>query len=234
MFQRLKAIQIFLCAASLFVIGCVGTSDPQYSNDTNQTNASDTFTSSDTSADTTSPETDDTSPQATSTLDLLYISGHLGTYRDCPEEAYDPDAAPVAGDIDGAACPDGVDCPGILNCTPAQVTLRIENIGDEGVTGINVTDVILLDADGAEHTFFPVVSQTSTTDTPFGGDLAAGDFVDVRVGFRGPYDLNALLPAADSDGFSAGAPVRVFIDAEGQAPGVLDTPTIYSQPEIDT
>lgn len=186
-------------------------------------------------------------PPPQSTLELTYISGHLGAYWDCPEQAYqpeDPTAEPadglISGDADWAACPPDVECPAMeMNCLPAQVTVRIANVGDAPVSGVNVSEVILLDAEGAEHTALPILVLTALEPGSLESVLAPGAFVDVRVDYRAPLDPAGYLQSNAGNrlsdaGMGQGVKLRVRAEAEQQEPAHVDTPELYSQPMIDT
>ena len=184
-----------------------------------------------------------------STLALTYISGHFGSYHSCPDEAFNPErpqgqasdqegerragAPELAGD-----CADPCEGGGLLNCEAAQVTLRLSNEGEVDLRGIVVRDLLVLDADDFERASLPVLAATLIQGGAFDGNLAAGQSVDLRVEFRGPLDLGALISGEEGDEElrrrNEGARLRVFMRAEGQGDARLDTPEIYTMPEVAT
>ncbi|MCB9543293.1 MAG: hypothetical protein H6703_12715 [Myxococcales bacterium] len=174
-------------------------------------------------------------PQADG-LAAVFVAGHLGSYRDCPDEAY--------GASDRAARPDGdaiidADCAeeecGLLNCEAARLTLSLRNEGERDAEGIDVIGVFVLDAAGASVAALPVVAVT-VEGQPFDGALAAGTEALVDVEFVGPLAVDALT-GADGDGLLGrpnGAPLRILLVSESHGELSLDTVAIYSLPEVDT
>jgi len=172
-------------------------------------------------------------PPEAATLELAYLSGHFGSYWDCPEEAYQPPGA--ADESNGVAasrvadCGDGDDCGGPLNCEPAQLTIQIANIGAELVDGIRVREIQVLDADGEVHTILPVVSVDTIELDAFDGVVEAGETATLRVDFRGPRSLSDLLGERVQE-----APVKIIVEVEAQNTEELITPPIHSSPIVVT
>lgn len=171
-----------------------------------------------------------------STLELTYVSGHLGSYWDCPEEAYTPAAAdrPAGESADMPASSggafadedcDGEDCGGYLNCQAAQVTLMIDNLADWQVTGLDITDVELLSDAGDVLATLPVVSFDDLDRDVFDGSLGAEEGSTFRVEFRGPHNVDFAGVGARDAAFEA-YPVRLIFEADEQEPASLDTPHI--------
>lgn len=171
-----------------------------------------------------------------STLELAFVSGHFGSYYDCPEDAFsgqgdgaperraaEPDMGAVAGD-----CADE-DCGGFLNCEAAQVTLQIENRADAGIRGIHVREIQVLDEDGKIAARLPVLSVDAVDMENYQGRLDAGQTATLRVEFQGPMHLRELL---GSDTYRT--PVRVIIEVEEQEPARLETPAIEQLGQIAT
>ncbi len=176
-------------------------------------------------------------PPEPATLELAYLSGHFGSYWDCPEEAYQPPqasedanaAAPSRRAAPGLADCGDDDCGGPLNCEPAQLTIQIANIGAEPVDGIVVREIQVLDTDGEMHTILPVVSVHTIELDVFGGVLETGETATLRVDFRGPRSLRDLLGDRVQE-----ASVKVIVDVEGQDTEELITPPIHTSPIVVT
>ncbi len=179
-------------------------------------------------------------------LDLTYVSGHLGSYGDCPERGFVLEGE-IDGDMDGdsltdedsAACEEGMEGECFLNCEDAQVTFRIDNLSAEDALDVEVVEISLLDEDGTELVQFEVLETETTMGEPFVGVVEGDAFVDVRVMFQGPRNLfqliDALRAGVDNDGLpSSYAPIRIVVDASNQDPSRLDTPDLYDLPDVDT
>lgn len=150
----------------------------------------------------------DPPPQGNQSLELAYISGHLGAYWDCPDDAMPP----RAGQPDGAAREAGApedpagliagDCAdencGFLNCEPAEVRLRVTNDGEEAVDALTVKQLQLVWGDG-DLSNNDVIGLYGPDGEAFDGVLEPGDSVDLRIEYRGPHpndvDWDQGLPA---------------------------------------
>ncbi|MEO1267612.1 MAG: hypothetical protein AAFX99_05910, partial [Myxococcota bacterium] len=227
--QRFHSLTLLLLVSlAAFWIGC-GDVDEEEEGTANVSN------------NTTGSTSNSTTPEPLpSTLELIYISGHFGSYWDCPEEAYDPDgAAPLpSGDalvVDGDCAEP---CTGLLNCESAQVSVRLSNTGDSDLTHITLLDLLIVDADQMERASLPVLTITTFDGELFDGTLAAGAQVDLRIDFRGPINLAELM-ADEQGGVSeedsgarlagpgSGAALRLIFKANDLSPVQLDTPEIY-------
>lgn len=191
----------------------------------------------------TSNGTTGSTTSAASTLELIYISGHFGSYWDCPEEAYDPnDSADDRADGVSAEDADCADpCTGFSSCESAQVSVRLTNTGDDDLANISLLDLLLLDSEQMERASLPVLLIATFEGEEFDGALAAGESVDLRIDFRGPLNLAELLEGGDDARLSGdaafpgrGAALRLIFKAAEQESIQLDTPEIYEQPPIDT
>ncbi len=163
------------------------------------------------------------------TLALTYVSGHLGSYWDCPEEAMSaPGGAPAgfdAGAAEAGDCADAEDCGGPLNCDAAMLLIQVQNTGEVGLTTLRAEDLVI-------HQTPPLASEIlAVTDAETGqapGPLAPGASMQLRVDFRGP-------PAGD---WQTQFPVEVDVvgdDAEGPAAReTLLTPGLSSLPAVAT
>jgi hypothetical protein len=170
-----------------------------------------------------------------STLDLVFIAGHLGSYWDCPNEAYtegEGDAPPAAEA--GDCAPDAEDCGGILNCEGAQLSVQITNVGEDPVSGVEVIDIAILDGSGTPHVSLPILGAYQSDGSAFDGTLDAGEAVSLRVDFRGPLEPSDYADDTSDARSRGGLPLRVKSKAEGQGPAALDTPEIEPIPAIAT
>lgn len=179
-------------------------------------------------------------------LEALYVSGHFGSYHDCPEEAFENLADPRDGDRapaairDGAApdadC-DGDDC-GLLNCEPARLMVQLENTTTADALDVEVRAVVFLDLAGEPLAELPISAVHDATGAAFEGTVAAGDVVQLDLDFVGPYNVAAMLDIMNGEGLWAGqgigATVRVeFASSSHEAPR-LETPELFSLPIVDT
>lgn len=154
------------------------------------------------------------------TIALTFVSGHLGNYWDCPEEAMSvPGGVPAGAEPGAAARDEAGDCAaedcGRLNCDAAMLLIQVENTGDVGLATLRAEDLVI-------HLAPPLASEIlAVTDAATGhapGPLAPGASMQLRVDFRGP-------PAGD---WQEQHPVEVDVigdDAEGPAAReTLETP----------
>ncbi len=179
-------------------------------------------------------------PQAPAAeLAVTFVSGHLGNYWDCPDEALalpggaDRQAGPGAGAPAEAGAPEFADCAedgcggGLLNCDQAMVIVQVENVGAHDIAALSARHLVVMLAPAVEA---EVLSVTDVeTGAPAGG-LAAGEQVQLRVTFRGPPN-----GAVDWD---ASVPVQVEIvgdaDTEGEGAAALQTPPLAGVPAVAT
>jgi hypothetical protein len=143
----------------------------------------------------------------------VFVSGHLGNYRDCPGDGYTGEVAvggstsegePVAppgeqGDF--APCMEGDEsCTNaILNCEQAQLTVSLSNLGDAIATGLQVDRVELYNLDGDKVADLPVQA-VSEQNEAYDGDLDIDESTTLRVDFQGPQNPYKLLSSGpDSD-----------------------------------
>lgn len=118
------------------------------------------------------------------TLALTFVSGHLGNYWDCPEEALSlPGGGAPGAPAERAEAGDCAEDCGLLNCDAAMVVIQVENTGDVGLATLRAEDLII-------HLAPPQASEIlAVTDAATGappGPLAPGASVQIRVDFRGP------------------------------------------------
>ena len=137
-----------------------------------------------------------------------FISGHLGSYDTCPQDAYKSGSARSqeqdgAKDIiAGGACEpadDGLGCKnggsGYFNqCEDGQVMLRLDNVGRAPGRNIALQQVLLLDAYGNVLAQLPSIDVTNdSTQLPFNGSLAEGSSKTISVSFQAPLYPDQFL-----------------------------------------
>lgn len=173
-------------------------------------------------------------------LHALFVSGHLGSYRDCPELAHeaaapqDPAQQPdAARDAD---CDSDQDTCAPLNCEPARITLTLRNESDLDAEAIHTIGLFLLDPQGRSITQLRVEAITTQDNTPFDATLPAGQEQQIHITFAGPLDLPALIaPPADArQAWQTGARLRLFLATDTHGDLTLDTVELFSLPEVDT
>lgn len=172
-------------------------------------------------------------------LSVEHVGGHLGSYRDCPEEAWENQDAPAGEAADRAAF-DAI-CEGScgpLNCEAARLTVNLINDSDVEAEGVEPVALFLLDREGIEAVELPIAAVFDTAGDPFDGHLGVGEQALVHIEFMGPLDVIALIgPPNDADGdaiWRSGAQLRLSIGAQTHDDTGLDTPPVYSLPEVDT
>lgn len=171
-----------------------------------------------------------------STVEGVFVSGHLGNYMDCPGDGYsgDLDEAARSSDApegDAGACSPGVEC-GPLNCEDGQVTLRLVNGGELTVDGLQLERVELLDENGRYVADLPLINVSNTVDGgAFDGELEPAEEVDLRVDFLGPEDLTELTGASDhqDSGF-----IRITFEADDHRDIVIPSTELYVLPSVVT
>jgi hypothetical protein len=176
-------------------------------------------------------------PPVEGDFQLTFVSGHLGNYWDCPEEANgagagtpDGTAGEAAGDAAAGACAPGFEdsCTGPLNCEAAMVIVEVRNTGEVPLGDLSIVSIELLGQDGDRETLEGLGVFSSTEPAP--GPLAPGASRQVRVEFRGP--------ASDSGNqFNGDAPERTLhIVLSGGDAGTAEvtTPAVYPLPAVAT
>jgi hypothetical protein len=168
-------------------------------------------------------------PPAESTLELAFVAGHFGSYWDCPEDAFGGDeGAPEPVADSDSSCAGPGPC-GPLNCEPGQVTLQIQNVGEEAIQGLHIAELQALGSDDEVIAVLPVLSVDATDMEDFDGSIGAGETATLRIDFQGPRTLRELV----EEGIYA-TPVRVIIEVDDQDDAELTTPPIESSPIVDT
>lgn len=179
-------------------------------------------------------------------LIATHVGGHLGSYRDCPEQAWESvgtDRPDGVAEADGARRPDA-DCAddqcGPLNCEAARLTFELSNGSDLAADGVEAVALYILDRDGAALAELPIGATLDGDGQPFGGDIAAGARALLHVEFAAPLDVDALLGPPDdanADGVRAwqsGARLHLVVGAASHEDAELITPELFSLPEVDT
>ena len=110
------------------------------------------------------------------------------------------------------------------------MSIRLTNLGDDDVSGVELVDLLLVDSDGYERASFPVV-QLLNSGASFDGDVEAGESVDLRIEFKGPYRLFELIEGA-SDQYDS--KLRLILQAPGQDTSTLETPALDMLPSVAT
>jgi hypothetical protein len=173
-----------------------------------------------------------------------FISGHLGNYWDCPQDGYsaptDASSADAGMGADVAPCEVGNDnCGGgPLNCEGAQLTIRLTNGGQADATSVEVSKIEIFDADGLSLAVLPVIGLLdATTNESFDGTLAVGQSIDLRVDYRGPTNLYALLPTDETGsrvGGTESALIEITVSAENHDDVIIDGGELFVLPAVVT
>lgn len=178
----------------------------------------------------------------------VFVSGHLGNYRDCPGDGYTGDQAlggagdrggvSPQGDIAEGACPEDVACEPILNCEDAQATVNVSNSGDADALGLQVDRVELYNSLGELVAELPVIA-TTEAGAAFDGQLDVDETLTLRIDFQGPENPYTLLNTADESGDSRFAPessgtVRIILSGDNHGEVTIEGKEIFSVPSIDT
>ncbi len=180
------------------------------------------------------------------TLEVVFLSGHLGNYIDCPEDGYTErgtDALPgePAGDEDigGGACAplepgeDSGNCGAFFNCQSAQFTIMIKNTGDVKALGVDLAKVGLLGDDGEVAATLPVGEVWDGSNRAvFDGEVDVDEEVTVTVDFLGPEDISEFVPSQNRWG--GGAALELTVDADNHDDVTIKTKEVYVMSDIAT
>ncbi len=155
-------------------------------------------------------------------LELTYVSGHLGIYADCPANT-NTGEADFAGDSASmmAPCPpDDEECNqgGFMNCESAEVTIRIRNIGNETLHGVELAELTLLASD--QSVLNSLIIETIHAPAELEDGLEPGEEVLVRVEFQGPSSNWEMITH----------PVKVLVIDSKNNGAELVTPPLDSLP----
>lgn len=170
--------------------------------------------------------------QAEGSFEATFVSGHLGSYLGCPDEAANVPASgeqgpPAAGDC--APDEEGGCGGGNFNCSAAMLRLEIVNTGDVALHGFTADPLqIMMDPPlGAEVLAIVDADSGEAIEA-----IAPGESRQIRVEFRGisPNDGRGGAFNANSEGY----PVQLVLDADEADPVPLTTPEVSPLPEIAT
>jgi len=152
-----------------------------------------------------------TEPPATDTFELIYVSGHLGSYWDCPGDALSgpattgsapmADAAAEPGFAGAAERCDGDNCggPWIMNCEHAELTIRLKNTGETTLTGLQVSQIVLMPESGEGSVESELLDATRSDGQPMATGVAPGEEIELIVQFKGlppNFDMSWFEDAA--------------------------------------
>ncbi|MFT7580909.1 MAG: hypothetical protein ACI9MR_002583 [Myxococcota bacterium] len=185
----------------------------------------------------------------TATFELVYISGHLGTYYDCSDQAI-----PTAGSLDDAVdtdgdCLEGQPCVDVVSCEHAELMVRLTNNSAVPLVGAALTDIELLFGEDETPLASVALSVTPLNGGAVADRLEPGAYRDLRVVFRGLLawgDYSAAIEAShagdaerfsdgagDQDGETNRAKIHVIF-AAGEHAEEATSPMLYPVSDIDT
>ena len=179
-------------------------------------------------------------------LKASVLSGHLGNYRDCPNDALEGvgaqgDAAGLCAEVEGE---DFDGCGGPLNCEDPMVTVSMSNGGDADALGLTVDKIELLTTSGdvvAELALIELIRLDEIDGilqvVPFDGTIeqSIGTRLDLRI--QGLNDLTILQdPGADEGARLAGTGgiIRVTFSAENHDDVIVESMELFDLPSVDT
>jgi len=162
-------------------------------------------------------------PIPSDSLELTYVSGHLGIYADCPNEApakADADFSSAEAGMMAPCPPDDEECMqgAFMNCESAEVTIRIRNIGNETLHGVDIAELTLLASDKSMLNSLSIETIHAPAELEDG--LEPGEEVLVRVEFKGPSSNWEMITH----------PVKVLVIDSQNNGAELVTPPLDSLP----
>lgn len=175
-------------------------------------------------------------------LEAVYVSGHFGSYFDCPEQGFEnlADGDRGAAAIRDGAAPDadcdGDDC-GLLNCQPGRLMVQLENTTTADALDVGARAILLLDLAGEPLAELPITAVHDSTGAAFDGIVESGGVAQLDLEFVGPYSVAAMLDIMDGGGWRAhgiGTTVRVVFESSSHDGPVIETPELFSLPPVDT
>ena len=183
-------------------------------------------------------------PQPTHDFSLTYVSGHLGSYWDCSDEALaDPSAkaageAPSGAAADRGRCEDGGNCPPFpMNCEHGEVTMEVASTGDVAMPGLSIA-AVKIQSPWAADVDSEVLDVTRADGQPLTTPIQPGESVQVIVQFRSlPPHVDAQWFGADpsTDQAFALPEFRVeFTVRSGEVEHKLLTPALATLPVVAT
>ena len=179
-------------------------------------------------------------------LSGVFVSGHLGNYRDCPGDGWtepvvvgsgSEGAAPAEGDIAGDCGAESTNCQPVLNCEDASATINVTNLGEGLAEGVQVDRVELFNDDGDLVATLPVL-EVMEAGAAFDGEISTDESVTLRIDFQGPQDAYSLLSTGDGSsdrGISADSgTIRIEVSADNHDDISIEGKEIYAVPSVDT
>ena len=169
-------------------------------------------------------------------MTLSFVSAHLGNTWDCAEggvhvgdgvaasmaEAGAPASdAPQGVSAEFADC-DGDDC-GVMNCESGRLMLQITNDGTLVLTGLEVTDLVLLRPDDTELGVLPVNNITSTEGVT---ELFPGDTTTFLIEFQAPHSADIINEET--------LKLRAILVSEEGVDAEIMTPEVQALPMVAT
>lgn len=232
----MKKLSLILAVALLPLVGCI---QPE---DKSGTSFCEGRCAEPTNNEPNKPKNNVTPPHELPLLEGTFIAGHLGSYWDCPDEAYGGTQSDnVGADFAEGACLEGSECPTFTSCESAQVTLTLSNPSDTGGENILIDQIELFGTDGISRAVLPLEATIDTaTNEPFDGQLAAGEEVMLRVEFQGPLDPWQLLQPMDGDTESGdriaggGGIIEATFSSDNHADLTVESSALYDVPAVDT
>jgi hypothetical protein len=161
-------------------------------------------------------------PQQVMSLEVTYVAGHLGSGNGCSTSG----TKTSKGDSDSAQCI-GEGCEGgpfSTSCDNGELTLQLRNLGEHTLSGLEVSDLELLEVDQTFIKVLDVEAVNFTDGEPFDGTLEPGAIVQLRVDF--------FIPEHDTS-LQEGRLHVLVADETGQT-SEITTPTIELLHVIDT
>ena len=149
-------------------------------------------------------------------LEVSYVSGHLGSDQGCS-------ASRAAGDAAGAFAP----CePSDTNCGPppsycedGAVTIQLSNVGDAAFKQLDV-GALVLRAVGGDDSNLEILGVTRDDGSKFDGTLEPTQAIKIRVKFPAP--AYSKVPK--------GATLQITVVTDGGGEKQVETPELHVMP----
>lgn len=173
----------------------------------------------------------------------MFVSGHLGNYSGCEDEGYAPDAGARSGAPEpsgeegglwaGDCAEDSPNC-GISMCEPAQLTIKLDNLGTAEALGMTVSKLSIYNSDGeflADLPLESVVDAESGEAAPEA--LQAEESRTLRVQFQGPAHPYEFLED-ESGAFRNSGTMQITVEFENHEAVIIKTGALYSIDNVAT
>lgn len=183
-----------------------------------------------------------TPPVAVEAFGLTYISGHLGSYDSCSEQALQPvevnDPDEAAAGADGARAGSDGDCAddgcGFQSCEHAEINVRLGNTGETAITSLSLSELSLLLGTDDAALDTEVLEVERWDGEPLSTPIVAGADVDLVVRFRGVSPWIDYSKNIDAD-FMATSAAKIHVIFETpRASAEVTSPRLYPITGIDT